>query len=180
MIERVFIKSIFNGIYFDKSRKVPVTFHIMILSGVLLAALVLSTANGFQRSVRLNSGFYLLQQKSPSLRSLTLNALQDAAKDASTPLEVKIAGGLINALFSVKPLWKYASGKARESMVQRGARIGVDWLESVQSLEKEMDQLTVIYDAVNNNKVEYPDYYLKPFHAYDEGNLSWQVQEVFF
>ncbi|CAN1126636.1 hypothetical protein LINPERPRIM_LOCUS5855 [Linum perenne] len=28
-------------------------------------------------------------------------------------------------------------------------------------------------DAVLNPSLQYPDYYLSPFHAYDEGNLSW-------
>lgn len=151
----------------------------MIFNGALLVGLVLSFAHGFQKNVVLQSKLSSLQSKSTSPRSLPLNALQDAAKDLSTPLEVKIAGGLINALFSVKPLWKYASGKARESMVERGARIGVDWVESVRQLEGDMDQLTAIYDAVYNNKVVYPEYYLKPFHAYDDGNLSWQVLFLF-
>jgi hypothetical protein len=151
----------------------------MILNGALLACLVLSFAHGFQKNVVLKSKLSSLQCRPTLSGSLKLSALQDAAIDLSTPLEVKIAGGLINALFSVKPLWKYASGKARESMVERGARIGVDWVQSVRQLEGDMDKLTAIYDAVNNNKVDYPEYYLKPFHAYDEGNLSWQVQVLF-
>ena len=106
----------------------------------------------------------------------SLAAQLEASRDVSTPLQVKLAGGLINALFSVKPLFKFASGKARESMVQRGAQIGVDWVENVNILEKDIDQLTKLFDAVKNEKVEYPEYYLKPFHAYDEGNLSWQVR----
>lgn len=100
---------------------------------------------------------------------------QEAAKDLSTPLNVKLAGNFINLLFSIEPLWKYASGKARASMVERGARIGVDWVENVGQLEKEIDKLSVIYDSVRSSDLTYPDYYLKPFHAYDEGNLSWQV-----
>jgi hypothetical protein len=100
---------------------------------------------------------------------------QEAAKDLSTPLDVKLAGGFINLLFSIKPLWKYASGKARASMVERGARIGVDWVENVGQFEKEIDKLSAIYDSVRISDLIYPDYYLKPFHAYDEGNLSWQV-----
>jgi hypothetical protein len=151
----------------------------MFLNGVILAGLVLSFAHGFQKNDVVKSKISSMRSKSNSPGSLSLNALQDATKDLSTPLEVKIAGGLINALFSVKPLWKYASGKARASMIERGARIGVDWVESVRQLEGDMDKLTAIYDAVNNNKVDYPEYYLKPFHAYDEGNLSWQVPILF-
>ncbi|KAI8558497.1 hypothetical protein RHMOL_Rhmol04G0098800 [Rhododendron molle] len=28
-------------------------------------------------------------------------------------------------------------------------------------------------DSIQNSSIVYPDYYLNPFHAYDEGNLSW-------
>lgn len=28
-------------------------------------------------------------------------------------------------------------------------------------------------DAIEDSSIVYPDYYLNPFHAYDEGNLSW-------
>ena len=108
----------------------------------------------------------------------SLKAQQEAAKDASTPLQVKLAGGLINALFSVKPLFRYASGQARASMIDRGLSIGVDWVENVGKLEKDIDKLTKIYDSVKSSKVDYPEYYLKPFHAYDDGNLSWQVSDV--
>ena len=104
-----------------------------------------------------------------------VNTQQEAVKDESTPLKVKLAGGLINALFSVKPLFKFASGKARASMVEKGASIGVDWVDNVVKLEKDMDKLTKIYDSLKSSKIEYPEYYLKPFHAYDDGNLSWQV-----
>jgi hypothetical protein len=166
---------VFSSRYKLSIRKTSVAIHIMFFNGALLVGLVLSFAHGFQNKAVLKSKLSSIQSKSNSPGSLSLKALQDAAKDLSTPLEVKIAGGLINALFSVKPLWKYASGKARASMVERGARIGVDWVESVRQLEGDMDKLTAIYDAVNNKKVDYPEYYLKPFHAYDEGNLSWQV-----
>lgn len=30
-------------------------------------------------------------------------------------------------------------------------------------------------ESVRNPNLVYPDYYLNPFHAYDEGNLSWQA-----
>ena len=112
------------------------------------------------------------------IRATSLSAQLEASKDDTTPFKVKLAGGIINALFSVKPLFKFASGKARDSMVQRGASIGVDWVENVSVLEKDIDKLTKLFDGVKDKKLEYPDYYLKPFHAYEEGNLSWQVYDT--
>jgi hypothetical protein len=31
------------------------------------------------------------------------------------------------------------------------------------------------YSNLLDNKLELPEYYLKPFHAYKEGNLCWQA-----
>ena len=36
-------------------------------------------------------------------------------------------------------------------------------------------QLEVIKAELERKDIVYPDYYLKPFHAYDDGNLSWCV-----
>ena len=134
---------------------------------LLIALIAIDAVHGFKFS---SNGFR------PAVRMSELQALEEsqASQAVATPLNVKIAGGLINALFSIKPLFKMASGKARSSMVERGAKIGVDWVQNVNNLERDIDQLTKNFDAVSS-KLQYPDYYLKPFHAYDEGNLSWQV-----
>eukprot|EP00596_Hydrurales_sp_CCMP1899_P008584 CAMPEP_0119043912 /NCGR_PEP_ID=MMETSP1177-20130426/26839_1 /TAXON_ID=2985 /ORGANISM="Ochromonas sp, Strain CCMP1899" /LENGTH=359 /DNA_ID=CAMNT_0007013021 /DNA_START=147 /DNA_END=1226 /DNA_ORIENTATION=- len=108
-------------------------------------------------------------------RVIPLKISKEAAKDISTPLQVTLAGNLVGALFSVKPLWKYASGKAREGMVTKGASIGVDWVKNSNMYNAELEQLTKIYDNLAMKKIVYPDYYCKPFHAYDDGNLSWQA-----
>jgi hypothetical protein len=100
---------------------------------------------------------------------------KEVIEEVSTPIKVKLVGGLVNTLFSVKPLWKYATVKARAGMVAKGAKIGVDWVGDVEYMKKDIDKLMKAYDGLQSSKVIYPDYYLQPFHAYDEGNLSWQV-----
>ncbi|ONM38936.1 hypothetical protein Zm00014a_009151 [Zea mays] len=30
-----------------------------------------------------------------------------------------------------------------------------------------------VFERIQDPNLVYPDYYLNPFHAYDEGNLSW-------
>jgi ubiquinone/menaquinone biosynthesis C-methylase UbiE len=98
-----------------------------------------------------------------------------AASDAETPFAVKAADAVIGTLFSIKPLFNMAAAKARSSMIQQGLQIDVDWAKNVESLTSDMDRLSVAFDRLKNDKLVYPDYYLKPFHAYDEGNLSWQA-----
>ncbi|GLJ44861.1 hypothetical protein SUGI_0944050, partial [Cryptomeria japonica] len=79
----------------------------------------------------------------------------------------------VNAIFSYKPFYNFASKKAREMIIKRGTDIGQPW-------EAELTQLR-LHDweselkAVQNQDIVYPEYYLKPFHAYEEGNLSWQA-----
>ena len=31
------------------------------------------------------------------------------------------------------------------------------------------------FEAVNRPSLQFPDYYVKPFHAYPKGNLCWEV-----
>lgn len=45
----------------------------------------------------------------------------------------------------------------------------------MQFLQNNFEQLSTTYDKLLSKKLDYPSYYLKPFHAYDEGNLSWQA-----
>ena len=35
------------------------------------------------------------------------------------------------------------------------------------------DQVYRIKDEIEVKGMQYPPYYLQPFHAYDEGNLNW-------
>jgi hypothetical protein len=35
------------------------------------------------------------------------------------------------------------------------------------------EQIKAIKADVENADVTYPEYYLRPFHAYDDGNMSW-------
>lgn len=91
-----------------------------------------------------------------------------------TPLKVQLAQALIETAFSIKPLYKIVSAKAREGIVGQGAKMGVDWAQQVTLYERQREVLEKHYASLLNVKVEMPQYYLQPFHAYEEGNLSWQ------
>ncbi|MEM8778195.1 MAG: class I SAM-dependent methyltransferase [Cyanobacteria bacterium P01_G01_bin.49] len=83
-----------------------------------------------------------------------------------------VASSLVNGLLSVKPLAKLAKYQARKMMINRAEKIGVPWRENVRQLLTH-DWKTELAKVENPNLV-YPDYYLCSFHAYDEGNLSWE------
>jgi SAM-dependent methyltransferase len=78
-----------------------------------------------------------------------------------------------NTLLSIKPLANLAKQQARNMMIKRAERIGVPWRQRVQELR------THDWDSelaeVQNPHLTYPDYYFRSFHAYDDGNLSWDA-----
>ncbi|HHP7244966.1 MAG TPA: class I SAM-dependent methyltransferase, partial [Elainellaceae cyanobacterium] len=91
-----------------------------------------------------------------------------------------LASRLINGILSVKPLADFAKHQARSMMIKRAESIGVYWREEVQALRsrKQATDFSADWDAelkqVENPNLAYPDYYLRSFHAYEEGNLGWQ------
>jgi ubiquinone/menaquinone biosynthesis C-methylase UbiE len=81
--------------------------------------------------------------------------------------------GLVNGLLAVKPLANYAKQKARNMMIDRAALIGVSWQGMVDELRSQ--DLEAKLAKVKNPDLKYPEYYLRPFHAYDDGNLGWDA-----
>jgi len=109
------------------------------------------------------------------LAYLVLTVSNLVTSKQAVPFRVRLAQGIIETAFSVKPLWKLASSKAREGIIKNGASMGVNWNERVQYYDENKAKLEDLYGKLVDKAVDLPDYYLKPFHAYDEGNLSWQV-----
>lgn len=80
---------------------------------------------------------------------------------------------IINKILSIKPLADFAKDRARNMMIERAEKIGVPWRKNVEKLQDrdwERDK-----KAIENPQLEYPEYYLTSFHAYETGNLSWKM-----
>ena len=92
-----------------------------------------------------------------------------------------LASQLVNGILAIKPLFNLAKRQARSMMIKRAASIGVDWHEEVKHLRSRGTKLDFApvwereLEQIQNPDLTYPNYYLKPFHAYEEGNLSWQA-----
>ena len=84
-----------------------------------------------------------------------------------------LASRLVNGVLSIKPLADLAKHQAREMMIKRAEKIGVHWRQEAQAL------LARNWDAellsVQNPDLVYPKYYLTSFHAYEQGNMSWEA-----
>lgn len=85
------------------------------------------------------------------------------------PLLVK----MVESLFKFPPLFKAAAANARKKIVDRGAEMGMDFAHEIEKL-KEVDWNGKMVEATDP-KVVMPEYYKAPFHAYPEGNLSFDA-----
>lgn len=80
---------------------------------------------------------------------------------------------LVNGILAVKPLFNLAKHQARQMMIKRAAKIGVNWYQEVEKLQARDWKNDLA--QVENPELTYPDYYVTSFHAYETGNLSWQA-----
>ena len=61
---------------------------------------------------------------------------------------------------------------ARKTLIDTAEKNGIKWRELAEELQKD-ERIKEEYEKIENMAIEYPEYYLKPFHAYAEGNLCW-------
>lgn len=80
---------------------------------------------------------------------------------------------VVDAAISNKMLYEgIMKPMARRTLINTAEKNGVAWRDMAASLAAD-PILKEKYAALENKDVTYPDYYLKPFHAYSEGNLCW-------
>ena len=84
-----------------------------------------------------------------------------------------VASWLVNGILAIKPLANFAKHQARQMIVKRAEKIGVPWTQEVEKLKaRDWDS---DFAQVQNSQISYPEYYLKPFHAYEKANLCWEA-----
>ncbi|MEH2161125.1 MAG: class I SAM-dependent methyltransferase [Nostoc sp.] len=83
------------------------------------------------------------------------------------------ASRLVNGVLAIKPLANLAKHQARQMMIKRAERIGVPWTQEVETLQARDWKADLA--QVENPQLSYPEYYLRPFHAYEDGDLSWKA-----
>lgn len=87
--------------------------------------------------------------------------------------QINLASYLVNRILAVKPIASFAKNRARNMMIKRAESIGVPWRDNVQKLgTRDWNEEMA---AVENRQIQYPDYYLNSFHAYEKENLSWEA-----
>lgn len=91
-----------------------------------------------------------------------------------TTREPNLISRAVNGILSIKPLWNIAKYQARQMMITRAEKIGVPWRENVKQLQSAQNWPEVL-KTVENPQINYPEYYVTSFHAYDQGNLCWEA-----
>ncbi len=92
----------------------------------------------------------------------------------------KWAGGgplsdVVNKLIGNKPLFAVMQGAARSVIKKTALENGVDWDAEVARYNEEIPEAVraAALDRNTDPQLEFPEYYVQKFHAYDEGNLNW-------
>lgn len=88
------------------------------------------------------------------------------------------AGGVVSDIVNFlinSPLYMLMKPIARQTLINTAQRNGIDWIERRASLEAQQGILDNNMKIIESVQMSYPDYYTKPFHAYDEGNLCWDA-----
>ncbi|MDJ0728602.1 MAG: class I SAM-dependent methyltransferase [Crocosphaera sp.] len=79
----------------------------------------------------------------------------------------------VNLMIQTKPIYRLMTHQARQVIIKTAEKNGIAWEENCQTLEK--SPAKSLLAQITNPDVVYPDYYLVPFHAYDQGNLCWKA-----
>jgi ubiquinone/menaquinone biosynthesis C-methylase UbiE len=87
--------------------------------------------------------------------------------------EPDLASRFVNGILAIKPLANFAKHQARQMMIKRAEKIGVFWTKEAEKLQAR-DWASDLAQ-IQNPQLNYPDYYVTSFHAYETGNLSWQA-----
>lgn len=80
---------------------------------------------------------------------------------------------LVNGLIRTKPLYALMKRQARQVMIKTAEKNGIPWRQTCAAYES--SGIAAQLSQIENPTVAYPDYYRKPFHAYEAGNLCWQA-----
>ncbi|XP_031478086.1 uncharacterized protein LOC116249096 [Nymphaea colorata] len=78
---------------------------------------------------------------------------------------------LVGAIIAFKPFYSLLKFGARQVFISTAEKKNIPWTKMTQEILS--SQVYKEKEIIENTSLQYPDYYLNPFHAYDEGNLSW-------
>ncbi|CAM9497702.1 unnamed protein product [Chrysoparadoxa australica] len=102
--------------------------------------------------------------------------LRSGKKEAKESWFVSL-GDKVATLLVKSPVFPVLRNQAKQTMKTSAEEAGVKWDDEVARLQalKDWDAAKRELEEEAGGPVEVPDYYKKPFHAYDKGNLEWSA-----
>jgi ubiquinone/menaquinone biosynthesis C-methylase UbiE len=79
----------------------------------------------------------------------------------------------VNLLINTPPLYKLMKRQARQVLIKTAEKNDIPWRQNYQKLTESGIKNNL--NTIINPQITYPDYYQKPFHAYEQGNLCWDA-----
>ncbi|XP_030538550.2 uncharacterized protein LOC115746777 isoform X2 [Rhodamnia argentea] len=112
----------------------------------------------------------------PAIRGAASSSATEVAYEKGQLERPKWAGEtplsrLVGAVISFKPIYSLLKLGARQVLISTAEKNDIPWREMTRQI-LESDVYKEL-ESIQNPSLVFPDYYLSPFHAYDEGNLSW-------
>eukprot|EP01036_Dinobryon_divergens_P025808 gene25808-34395_t len=100
--------------------------------------------------------------------------------EINIPQKPKWAGGgpvsdIVNFLISLKPVFSLMKLGARRVLISTAEKNNIPWTSTAMNLAAKNEILVSYYNLLFEPEIQYPDYYTKDFHAYDDGNLNWEA-----
>ncbi|KAH7435314.1 hypothetical protein KP509_06G059400 [Ceratopteris richardii] len=80
---------------------------------------------------------------------------------------------LVSAIISIKPLFALMTLAGRQVFISSAEKKGIPWRKMSQ--ECLASDVYKEKDILEDKSIVYPDYYVKGFHFYSTGNLSWKA-----
>lgn len=97
------------------------------------------------------------------------------------PFIIRHPTHMIHNMDSPPELWTFLSDhlktSTREWFIGRAELAGIPWREAVKTFDDHYTQLSLDMwkRRLENPEIEYPNYFLQPFHGYDQGNMEWKA-----
>ncbi|XVE83533.1 hypothetical protein DITRI_Ditri16bG0094900 [Diplodiscus trichospermus] len=138
---------------------------------LFLETLVARHGNGRRRSRNGRRDLDSVVHVGVAEREAVAIAYEEGERDRPKWAEETPLSRLVKALVSFKPLYSVLKLGARQVLISTAEKKNIPWREMTREI-LESDVYKEL-PSIENPSLRYPDYYLSPFHAYDEGNLSW-------
>jgi ubiquinone/menaquinone biosynthesis C-methylase UbiE len=109
------------------------------------------------------------------MQQAAVSAPSTSSATATESLAAKFGDAFATAVVG-SPLYPFLMESARKTMKDAAERVGVQWDARVAELSAAKDWTAALEEVISSSQpVQVPDYYLKKFHAYEEGNLSFEA-----